>query len=162
MTVICNQAASFKNCLFKVQQDMHTQLTVIRTESKGKSASKVSNAKTMEHLTDFVFVSMGNLTSARRDSYLTHVKTGIKPDTFPALRTSPLQLATLFPDCVIKRAEDDHTARVGITLMSVQKGNLIRDLTNLHGRVLVQEVIPRKARVDCLITPPDWPRPAVL
>ena len=37
--------------------------------------------KTMEHFTDFVFVSMGNLTLARRDSYVTHVKQGIKPDT---------------------------------------------------------------------------------
>ena len=92
-TVICNQAASFNRCLFKVQQGMQNQLKV---ESKGKSASKVAKAtdelqylmdfnasitqavaKTMEHLTDFVFVSMGNLTLARRDSYLMHIKTGI-------------------------------------------------------------------------------------
>ena len=64
-------------------------------------------AKTMKHLTDFVFVSMGNLTLAKRDSYLTHVKTGIKPDTIAVLRTVPLQLATLFPDSVSKRAEVD-------------------------------------------------------
>ena len=62
-------------------------------------------AKTMEHLTDFV--STGNLTLARRDSYLTHVKTGIKLDTLVVLSTAPLQLATLFPDSVIKRAEDN-------------------------------------------------------
>ena len=35
------------------------------------------------------------------------MKTGIKPDTLAALRTVQLQLATLFPDSVIKRAEDD-------------------------------------------------------
>ena len=42
----------------------------------------------MEHLTDFVFISLGNFTLARRDSYRTHVKTGIKPDTLAALRTA--------------------------------------------------------------------------
>ena len=105
---------------------MQTELKTIRTESKKKSASKVTKAidelqyvmdfnasitqavaKTMENLSDFVFVSMGNLTLARRDSYLTHVKTGIKPDTLVALRTASPQLATLFSDSVIKRAEDD-------------------------------------------------------
>ena len=99
---------------------------LLRSESKGKGSSKVSTAtselqhlmdfnssitqevaKTMEHLTDFVFVFMGNLTLARRDSYLTHVKTGIKPDTLAALRTAPLQAGTLFPDSMLKHAEDD-------------------------------------------------------
>ena len=90
--MICNQAASFNKCLFSVQQGMQDQLKAIQTESKGKSASKVATAtdelqflmdfhtsitqalaKTMEPLTDFNFVSMGNLTLARRDSYLSHV-----------------------------------------------------------------------------------------
>ena len=125
-TVVCNQAASFNRCLFKVQQDMQSQLKTLRSESKGKGSSKVSAAtselqylmdfnssitqavaKTMEHLTDFVFISMGNLTLARWDSYLTHVKQGIKPDTLAALRTAPLQASTLFPDSIWKRAEDD-------------------------------------------------------
>ena len=61
-------------------------------------------AKTMEHLIDFVFISIGNLTLARRDAYLNYLKTGIKPDTLVALRTAPLQIATLFPDTVIKQA----------------------------------------------------------
>ena len=105
---------------------MQTQRMMIRTESKGKFASKVTvatdelqylmdfnasinqnMAKMMEHLTDFVFVSMANLTLARRDSYLSHLKTGIKPDSLAALRDAPLQLATLFPDSAIKRAEED-------------------------------------------------------
>ena len=46
-------------------------------------------AKTMEHLSEFVFISMGNLTLTRRDAYLTHVKSGIKPDTIAALRAAP-------------------------------------------------------------------------
>ena len=64
-------------------------------------------AKTMKHLSEFVFISMGNLTLARRDAYLTHVKSGIKPDTVAALRTAPLHIPTLFPDAVINRAEEE-------------------------------------------------------
>ena len=125
-TVICNQAASFNRCLFKVQEDMHGQLKSLRSEWKGKGSSKTTvvldelrylmdfnssitqaAAKTMEHLSEFVFISMGNLTLARRDAYLTHVKSGVKPDTVAALRTAPLHIPTLFPDSVIKKAEEE-------------------------------------------------------
>ena len=125
-TIICNQAASVKRCLFKVQQNMQEQLQTVRSESKGKSSSKVSTAmdelqylmnfnpsisqavaKTLEHLTEFVFISMGNLTLARTDAYLTHLKTGVKPDTLAALRTAPVHISTLFPDSVIKRAVEE-------------------------------------------------------
>ena len=77
---------------------MEAQLKTLRSESKGKSSTKFSAAtnelqylmnfnasitqaaaKTMEHFTDFVFISMGNLTLARRDAHLNHLKTGIKP-----------------------------------------------------------------------------------
>ena len=117
-SVICNQSASFNRCLFKVQQEMQSQLKTIRSESKGKASKKVSDAsdelqffmnfnssitqaaaKTMEHLTDFAFITMGNSTLAQRDAYLSHLKHGIKPDTFAALRTAPLQIGTLFPRC---------------------------------------------------------------
>ena len=69
---------------------MQEQLKIVRSDSKGKSSAKVSTAmdemqylmnfnssicqaaaKTMEHLSEFVFISMGNLTLVRRDSYLT-------------------------------------------------------------------------------------------
>ena len=124
-SVICNQAASFNRCLFKVQQNMQDQLKVLRAESKGKGSSKASSAadelqyllnfnssikqaaaKSMEHL-EFVFISMGNLTLARRDAYFSHLRTGIKPDTLTALRTAPLHIPTLFPDSAIRRAEGD-------------------------------------------------------
>ena len=125
-SVICNQAAGFNRCLMKVQQEMQSQLKAIRVEHKGKSASKLSAAteelqffmdfnssicqamaKSMEHLTDFVFVNMANVTLLRRDSYLAYLKAGIKADTLAALRTAPLHLPTLFPDSVIKQAEED-------------------------------------------------------
>ena len=38
-------------------------------------------AKTMELLSDFVFICMANLTIARRDANLAHIRSGIKPDT---------------------------------------------------------------------------------
>ena len=125
-TVIYNQTASFNRCLFKVQQDMQAQLKTLHSESKGKSSTKVfaatdkfqclmnfnasiiqAAAKRMEHLTDFVFISMGNLTLGHWDAYLNHLKTGIKPDTLAALRTSPLHIPTLFPDTLIKQAEEE-------------------------------------------------------
>ena len=50
---------------------------------------------------------MGNLTLACRDVYLTHLQSGIKPDTVAALRTAPMHISTLFPDSVIKKAEEE-------------------------------------------------------
>ena len=104
---------------------MQEQCKIVRSESNRKSSSKVSTAmdemqylmnfnssicqaaaKTMEHLTEFVFISMGNLTLAR-DSYLTHIKTGVKPDTLAGLRTAPIHITTLFPDHLIKKAEEE-------------------------------------------------------
>ena len=122
-TVICNQAARFNRCLFKVQQNLQEQRKSIRTESKGKGSARVSSAvdelmdfnvsitqaaaKTMEHLSEFVFISMGNMTLACRDAYLNHIKGGVKPDTIAALRTAPLHIPTLFPENIIKRAEEE-------------------------------------------------------
>ena len=113
----------------EVQQDMQSQLRAIKLEHKGKSAAKLSvaaeelqflmdfnssicqaMAKSMEHLTDFVFVNMANVPLLRRDSYLAYLKAGIKADTLVAVRIVPLHLPTLFPDSVIKQAEEDITS----------------------------------------------------
>ena len=125
-SVVCNQAASFNRCLFRVQQNMKDQLKVLKSENKGKGSSKGSTAtdelnylldfnssitqaaaKSMEHLSEFVFITMGNVTLVRRDAYLSHLRTGIKQDKLTALRTAPLHISTLFPDSTIKRAEED-------------------------------------------------------
>ena len=125
-SVVCNQSASFNRCLFKVQGDMNAQLKIIKSEYKGKVSNKLTEAaeelqflmdfnsnitqaaaKAMEHLTDFVFLTMGNATLTRRDSYLSHLKNGIKPDTFAALRTGPLHIPTLFAESVVKKAEEE-------------------------------------------------------
>ena len=47
------------------------------------------------------------LSSTRRDAYMSHLRTVIKPDTLTALRTAPLHIPTLFSDSAIKRAEED-------------------------------------------------------
>ena len=63
----------------------------------------VAMAKTMQHLSDFVFILMANYTLERRDAHRDHLRTGIKQDTLNALRTASLNMATLFPDSVLKR-----------------------------------------------------------
>ena len=53
-TVICNQAASFNRCLFKVHQNMQDQIKTVCSESKGKNSSKVSAAMDeLQFLMDF-------------------------------------------------------------------------------------------------------------
>ena len=64
-------------------------------------------AKTMEHLSEFVFISLGNLTLARRDAYLNHIRGGVKPDTIAALRTASLHIPIFSLDSIIKRAEEE-------------------------------------------------------
>ena len=105
---------------------MKDQLKALKSDQKGKGSAKTSPAveelqylmdfnasisqaaaKSMEHLSEFVFITMGNLTLVRRDAYLSHLGTGIKQDTLTALRTAPLHISTLFPDATIKRAEED-------------------------------------------------------
>ena len=102
---------------------MQDQLKTLRSESKGKSSQKSSlaadelqylmdfnasitqaAAKTMEHLSEFV-ISMGNITLAHRDAYLSHLRTGIKPDTMNAIRTGPLHINTLFLDSALRKTE---------------------------------------------------------
>ena len=139
--MICNQAAGFNTCLFKVQDNMQQQLRTIRSnQGKGKSSNKVSTAtdelqylmdfkssicqamaKTMEHLGDFDFISMANLTLARRHSCLSYIKSGIKPDTVTALRAAPLQLATLFPDDLLKNKGHSSSQKKGPSTLTSGK-----------------------------------------
>ena len=99
------------------------QLMVIQSDRKKKnSSSKCQNstdklqyvldynislamAKTKQHLSMLIF--MANFTLPRRDSFLDHPRSGIKPDTLNALRTAPLNMTTLFRDYVLKKTEED-------------------------------------------------------
>ena len=124
---MCNQAAAFSQCLTRVQDNMASQLKIIQSVTcKGKLATKVSQAadeldflvtfncsitqamaRTMQDLSEGVFVNVANLTLARRDSYLEYIKAGIKVDTLTSLRTAPLHLSALFPDHIIAKAEEE-------------------------------------------------------
>ena len=63
--------------------------------------------KAMQHLEDILFVQMGNITLLRRDAYLDHLKQGVEPNTWCALCNSPLNSSGLFPDDVVRRAEEE-------------------------------------------------------
>ena len=121
---------------------MHSQLKAIRVESKGKTPAKVSlavdelqflldfnssvcqaMAKSLEHLTKFIFVNMTNATLFRRDSYLAYLKAAVKADTLNALLTAPLHLDTLFPDSTVKKAEENIAAFDKGRSGSVYKGH---------------------------------------
>ena len=63
--------------------------------------------RTMQDLSEGVFISMANPTLARTDSYLEFICGGVKPDTLTALRTAPVHLHSLFPDSLLVKAEDE-------------------------------------------------------
>ena len=181
-TYICNQAAGFSRCLSKVQSSMQTQLKLIQMEqSKGKSSERTGTAtdelqyllkfnssitkcmaKTMEHLSEFVFINVANMTLARRDAYLAHVKVGIKHDTLSALRQAPIHLDKLFPEQMLKKAEEDiaqhenknrpsqSSTALGKTVSTLIRGMIkpgIKNLENRPGRLLVVSSRKRRARI---------------
>ena len=123
---MCNQAAGLSRCLTRVQDSMNTQLKTLRLDSKGKSSEKMRKAvseleyltafnrsislamaRTMQDLSEAVFINMANFTLACRDSYLDYLHAGVKQDTVNALRTSPVHLNALFPDQLIAKAEEE-------------------------------------------------------
>ena len=63
-------------------------------------------ARTMQDLSESVFISMANFTLARRDSYLEYLHAGVKQDTLITLHTAPVHLHSLFPDQLITKAEE--------------------------------------------------------
>ena len=124
---ICNQSADFNRCITKILYNVQEQLKILQSElGKGKSSSKAQTAldeahylttfnqnvsfamgKALQHLSDFTFIQKANLILLTRNSYLEHLKQGVKPDTFSALRNCPLNGHALFPDAVIRKAEDE-------------------------------------------------------
>ena len=78
---ICNQSAGFNRCITKIQDSVQEQLKILQTElGKGKSSSKAQAAldelhylttfnqnvsfavgKSLQHLSDFTFIQMANL-----------------------------------------------------------------------------------------------------
>ena len=100
-TIMYNQAAGLSRCLTRVQDSMATQLKTLHLNSKGKSSEKMKQAvseleylttfnrsisqamaRTMQDLSEGIFINMANFTLARRDSYLDYLHAGVKQDTF--------------------------------------------------------------------------------
>ena len=96
-TIMCNQAAGLSRCLTRVQDSMNTQLKTLHLNSKGKSLEKMKQAvseleyltifnrpisqamaRTMQDLSEDVFINMVNFTLARRDSFLDYLHAGVK------------------------------------------------------------------------------------
>ena len=71
-----------------------------------RSISKAM-ARTMQDLSEGLFISVANFTLARRDSYLDCLHAGVKQDTLTALRTVPVHLQSLFPDQLLIKAEEE-------------------------------------------------------
>ena len=61
---------------------------------------------TMQDLSEGVFISMANLTLARRDSYLEYLRGRVKQDTLTALHTVPVHWSSMFLDQLLVKAED--------------------------------------------------------
>ena len=126
-TYTVNHAAGFSRCTSEIQDQMANHITFLQTHlSKGKSAKEVSEAlkelrdlcafhqnvsvslgTALQHLADSLFVQLGNFILMRRDSYLDHVRPGMKMDTWNELRNAPLFGYGLFPDAALNVAEQD-------------------------------------------------------
>ena len=64
-------------------------------------------ARTMQDLSEGVFINVANFTLACRDSYLEYLHAGVKQDTLTALCTAPVHLPSLFPDQPLTKAEEE-------------------------------------------------------
>ena len=125
--MMSNQAAGLSQCLTKVQDAMVTQLKTLHMgKGKGKASERMQQAveeleylvtfnrsisqamtRTMQDLSEGVFISMANFTVVRRDSYLEYCRAGVKQHTLTALHTAPFHLQSLFPDQLLVEAEEE-------------------------------------------------------
>ena len=112
---IVNQAAGFNRCASELQDRMNQSLVCLQSNfNKGKAPKEVSEAlhdlkdylafhqnvsvamgTSLQHLADSLFVNMANLVLLRRDSYLDHVKPGVKSDLESAQECPIVQLRSL-------------------------------------------------------------------
>ena len=123
---VVNSAAGFNRCSSELQERIATNVTFLSSKiSKGKAPKEVSEAlryikdyvsfhqnvsvamgTALQHLADSLFVNLANTILLRRDSYLEHVKNGIKLEH---AKKRPMFVHGLFPDSVLATAEQDIT-----------------------------------------------------
>ena len=124
---VVNSVVGFNRCSSELQERISTKVSFLCNKiNKGKAPKEVAEALKdikdymalhqnvsvamgtgLQHLVDSLFVNLANLILIRRDSYLEHVKLGIKPDTWSLLRNAPMFGYGLFPDSVLCTAEQD-------------------------------------------------------
>ena len=129
---IINHAAGFNRCSSELQDRMSGHINLLCScINKGKAPKEVSGALSdlkdlmafhqsvsgamgtaLQHLADSSFVHLAKLILLRRDSYLEHIKPGVKQDTWLQLRNAPLFGYGLFPDNIICQAEQDSASVV--------------------------------------------------
>ena len=116
ISYVCNQSAGFNRCITKIQDSVQENLKTLQTElSKGKSSGKAQAAlDELHYLASFnqnVSFAMGKSLQhlSDWDAYLDNLKAGVKPDTLSGLRNCPLNGYALFPDSIIRNAEDEIT-----------------------------------------------------
>ena len=100
--------------------------------------------KSLQHLFDFTFIQMANLTLVRRDSYLEQLKQGVKPDTFSSLRNCPLNG---YPPSLTPSSERLRTKLPNMNLLSVPPS----PVWAMGG----SPVGTKKVKLDINPTPPD-------
>ena len=76
----------------------------------------------MWYMAETIFVQAANLSLIHHNSYLEHLKPGVKLDMWCALRNYPLQHTVLFPDAAIAKEEED-IAKTEADLCSSQPGS---------------------------------------
>ena len=128
-TYITNHAAGFSHCTSEIQERMSDHTNFLQDSLiKGKVPKEIVDAvkdlkelaafhqgvsvalgTSLQHLADSLFVQLRNFMLLRRDSYLDHVKSGLKQDTWNQLRNAPLFHGGLFPDSVLATTEQDIT-----------------------------------------------------
>ena len=64
-------------------------------------------ARTMQDLSEGMYISVANFTLARRDSYLDNLHAGVKKDTLTALHSAPIHLQSLSPDQLLIKAKEE-------------------------------------------------------
>ena len=70
----------------KAPKEVSAALSDLKDLSAFHQNVSVAMGTALQHLADSLFLQMSNLILLRRDSYLDHVKNGIKPDTYNQLR----------------------------------------------------------------------------
>ena len=115
---VVNSAAGFNRCSSELHERISSGINFLQSKvNKGKDFTdalkdvkdyvafhqsvSVAMGTALQHLADSLFVNLSNIILLRRDSYLEHVKPGIKPDTLNNLRNAPMFGLGLFPDSVL-------------------------------------------------------------